>query len=181
MENGANLIWIDLEMTGLNAQKDKILEIATLVTDKDLNIVSEGPCLAIKHKELPEMDEWVTNAHTQSGLFERLNSSEAVSLKEAEEQTLKFIMSFAKEGVSHLCGNSIWQDKQFLQNYMPSITNYLHYRVVDVSTIKVLVNEWYPNNPNVAFEKKKVHRALDDIKESIDELRYYRKHFFISG
>jgi len=178
MKKGVNLIWIDLEMTGLDADKDKILEIATLVTDAKLNLIEEGPCLVIKYPELPKMDDFVYKMHEESGLLNRLEQA-TVSLKDAEEQTLQFITRHAEAGASPLCGNSIWQDKQFLQKHMPSITDYLHYRVVDVSTIKVLVKEWYSDNPNSHFEKKKVHRALDDIKESIDELRHYRKSFFV--
>ena len=178
MQKDVNLVWVDLEMTGLNPEKDLILEIAVLITDKDLNIVAEGPDLAINYIHLPEMCEWVTNAHTTSGLLDKAKSSH-ISLKEAEVQVFNFIAQYAQKGKSFLCGNSIWQDKQFLQKHMPSIVEYLHYRIIDVSTVKELVKLWYPDSPAAEFQKVKAHRALDDIKESISELNHYKKHFFI--
>lgn len=178
MNKSSNLVWVDLEMTGLNPEKDKILEIATLITDKNLNVIEEGPCLAIGYPQIPEMDELVHKIHFNSGLIDRVKNS-SVSLSQAENITFDFISKHVKKGESPLCGNSIWQDKQFLQKYMPNIINYLHYRIIDVSTLKELVKIWYPNNPESNFEKKKLHQALDDIRESIAELKHYKKHFFV--
>src|SRR3990167_1092593 len=131
MQKDVNLVWVDLEMTGLNPEKDLILEIAVLITDKDLNIVAEGPDLAINYSHLPEMCEWVINAHMASGLFDKIKISQ-LRLEEAEAQVFNFIAQHAQKSKSFLCGNSIWQDKQFLQKHMPSIVEYLHYRIIDV-------------------------------------------------
>lgn len=174
-----NLIWIDLEMTGLNPEKDVILEIATIVTDSQLNEVAQGPSSIINHSDaaLQNMDEWVFDQHTQSGLIQQVQHSK-ISLADAQQQTLDFIKQHCEPEISPLCGNSVWQDKAFLQKYMPELVNFFHYRIIDVSTLKELAQRWYTQVPE--FEKKDAHRALDDIKESIEELRYYRKQIFVS-
>jgi oligoribonuclease len=173
------LVWIDCEMTGLDLTHDVLLEIATIVTDYDLNIVARGPVLAIKASEsrLEAMDSWNRRTHRKSGLLERVRT-EGVGVKEAEKQTLAFVKKYCYSRTAPLCGNSIGQDKQFLARYMPALHDFLSYRVVDVSSIKVLVKEWYGGNIE-SPKKKDLHRALDDIEESIGELRYYREHVFI--
>lgn len=178
MEN-THLIWMDLEMTGLNPQEDTILEIATIVTDINLNIIEVGPEIAIYQDDevLDGMNEWCQVHHNQSGLVERVRNSK-ISLKEAEEQTLEFIQQHVPKGIAPLCGNSIHQDRNFLTAYMPKLNAHFHYRNVDVSTLKELVSRWYPNLEK--FEKQGKHTALEDIKESIDELKYYRKKIFVS-
>lgn len=178
VDKSPNFVWIDLEMTGLDPSKDQILEIATLITDKDLNLVAEGPCILIKPEKPLVMNDFVTKLNTDSGLLERLKGA-TTTLAQAEQQTLEFIKKHATEGKSPLCGNSIWNDKYFLLNHMPNVISYLHYRIIDVSTLKVLVKEWYPNNPHNEFKKNKIHRALDDIKESIEELKHIKKYFFV--
>jgi oligoribonuclease len=172
-------IWIDCEMTGLEIQKDVLLEIATIITDVDLNIIAEGPELVIHQsdKHLDAMIPLVRDMHKKSGLTEDVRSS-AVSLDEAEKQTFEFIQKHCKKEAGVLAGNTVWQDALFLRKYMPRITNFLNYRIVDVSSVKVLVNQWYPKDPYTKFEKAKTHRALADIRESIAELRHYRKYFF---
>jgi oligoribonuclease len=177
MDKKSNLIWIDLEMSGLKPETDHILEIATLVTDKDLNIIAEGPSLVVYQPEsvLDSMDEWCTTHHGASGLTERVRKSD-ISLADAEQQTLAFIRQWVDEGASPLCGNSIWQDRRFLIKYMPTIDAYCHYRNIDVSTLKELAARWQPEILN-GVNKKGSHRALDDIIESIEELRYYRTAF----
>lgn len=169
-----NLIWIDLEMTGLDTETDRIIEIATLVTDKDLNILAEGPVLAIHQSDsrLAAMDEWNTKQHGQSGLVDRVRN-EGVSEQEAEEATLNFLSKFAAPQKSPMCGNSICQDRRFLARHMPRLEAYFHYRHLDVSTLKELAVRWAPETAN-AFKKSSNHRAMDDIKDSILELKYYR-------
>ena len=173
-----NLIWIDLEMTGLSPTQDRIIEIATVVTDTDLNIIAEGPCLAISQSDtlLDGMDEWNTRQHTKSGLVERVKSSN-ISERAAELQTIEFLQQHVKKGSSPMCGNSICQDRRFLANYMPELEKYFHYRHLDVSTLKELTKFWYPSKLD-GFTKKSEHLALSDIKDSIDELRYYRQAIF---
>lgn len=165
-------------MSGLNSEVERILEIATIVTDSSLNILEEGPVMAIRQSDalLNGMDEWNQKHHTASGLIDRVRS-EGVNEQEAQQVTLDFISRFAGRNVSPLCGNSIAQDRRFLARYMPELEQYLHYRNIDVSTVKELARRW---RPDVAANIKKAgtHRALDDIKESIAELRYYRDHFF---
>lgn len=175
MDKKSNLIWIDLEMSGLNPDINEILEIATIVTDKDLNIIAEGPSLVVHQPEsvLDHMDEWCTTHHGASGLTERVRKSE-ISLQQAEEQTLAFMKQWVEPGVSPLCGNSIWQDRRFLIKYMPTIDAFCHYRNIDVSTLKELTARWKPEVLE-GVVKKGSHRALDDIIESIEELQYYRK------
>ncbi|MGK0290129.1 MAG: oligoribonuclease [bacterium] len=178
MKSSSNLIWIDLEMNGLDPKEHTIIEIATIVTDSDLNPLFEGPVIAIHHDEsvIEKMDEWNLTHHTQSGLIDRVRKS-TVSLEEAEAKTLDFIQNYVKPKESPLCGNSIGQDKRFLVKYMPKVEDYLHYRVIDVSTIKELCSRWYPSFPK--FPKKNSHTALEDIQESILELQYFRDAIFI--
>jgi oligoribonuclease len=173
----ANLIWMDLEMTGLDPETDVIIEMATIVTDSDLNILGEGPVLAVSQPEakLAAMDEWNTTHHTQSGLVERVRNA-SVSEREAEAQTLAFIESHVEKNTSPLCGNTIWQDRRFLTRYMRTLEGYLHYRNIDVSSLKELVARWRPELLQ-GFTKTNQHTALADIRESIDELKYYREHF----
>ena len=172
------LIWIDLEMTGLDPGKDVIIEIATMITDDELELVAEGPNIAINQPEklLLAMDEWGLTHHEQSGLLDRVKTS-PYDCRSTEEKTLEFISTHCKEGASPLCGNSVWQDRRFLIKYMPSLDRFLHYRNIDVSSIKELVRRWYPSLP--PYEKKKAHLALSDIQESINELKYYRRKVFL--
>jgi oligoribonuclease len=173
-----NLIWIDLEMTGLNPDQHRIIEIATVITDRELTVLAEGPVLAIHQSddELAAMDEWNTRQHTNSGLTERVRSSQ-VSEHEAEQLTLAFIRQHVDQGASPICGNSICQDRRFLIRHMPELAAYFHYRNLDVSTLKILAKLWLPEVGN-RFEKKSVHLALADIHDSIRELRFYREHLF---
>jgi oligoribonuclease len=175
-QDNQRLVWIDLEMTGLNPDKHVIIEIATLITDKELKILEEGPCLAINRseEELNEMNEWNVTTHTNSGLLERVRKSD-ISIEVAEELTLEFIAAWLDKNMSPLAGNSIGQDRRFLRREMPMVDEYLHYRNVDVSTLKELAARWHPELK--PYKKKGSHRALDDIKESIEELNYYRTHF----
>jgi oligoribonuclease len=170
------LVWIDLEMTGLDPGRHVIIEIATIITDKELAILAEGPTLAISRdeNELSEMNEWNITTHTNSGLLERIRNSD-ITIEVAQELTLKFISSWLDKGVSPLAGNSIGQDRRFLRREMSAIDEYLHYRNIDVSTLKELAARWHPELK--PYKKKGSHRALDDIKESIEELKYYREHF----
>ena len=171
-----NLIWIDLEMTGLNPQKDVIIEIATIVTDKNLNILAEGPMLAIHQSDevLNSMDAWCVNQHGKSGLTQRVKDSN-ISAAEAEKQTIAFLEKYIAKGKSPMCGNSICQDRRFLANYMPELEAWFHYRNLDVSTIKELARRWAPDIYG-GFNKESSHLALNDIKDSIAELVYYREH-----
>jgi oligoribonuclease len=173
-----NLVWMDLEMSGLDPETERILEVATIITDSSLNVLEEGPVVFVKQdrKLLNAMDDWNTDHHTSSGLVE-LVEKEGVTEAEAEKITLDFIKRYAKEGTSPLCGNSISHDRRFLVKYMPVLDAYLHYRNLDVSTIKELCARWRPDLYS-GIKKRSRHRALDDIRESIDELRYYRDHFF---
>jgi oligoribonuclease len=172
------LVWMDLEMSGLDPDSCTILEIATLITNADLDIVAEGPVLAIHQPEslLAGMDEWNREHHAASGLVERVRNSRH-TMDDAERETLAFVQRYCTERSSPLCGNSIHQDRRFLARYMPHLDAYLHYRNIDVSTVKELVRRWYPSGPH-APEKKHAHLALDDIRESIDELRFYRQNIF---
>jgi oligoribonuclease len=171
------LVWIDLEMTGLNTDTDRIIEIATIVTDADLNIVAQGPVLAVHQTDavLAGMDEWNTRTHAGSGLVQRVKDS-TLTEADAEQQTLEFLQQYVPKGKSPLCGNSICQDRRFLARSMPTLESYVHYRNLDVSSIKELIKRWRPALNN-GFEKKNTHKALDDILESIAELKYYREHF----
>lgn len=173
-----NLIWIDLEMTGLDTQNDSIIEIATIVTDSELNTLAEGPVLAIHQPDavLNKMDEWNTKQHGGSGLVARVKQS-TITEQQAEQQTIEFLQQFVPQGKSPMCGNSICQDRRFLARCMPALESYFHYRNLDVSTIKELAKRWAPQLSK-GFEKKATHLALDDIKESIAELIYYREKLF---
>ncbi|EPU0239670.1 oligoribonuclease [Pseudomonas aeruginosa] len=177
MQNPQNLIWIDLEMTGLDPDRDVIIEMATIVTDSDLNTLAEGPVIAIHQPEeiLAGMDEWNTRQHGQSGLTQRGRES-TVSMAEAEAQTLAFLEQWVPKRSSPICGNSICQDRRFLYRHMPRLEGYFHYRNLDVSTLKELAARWAPQ-VRESFKKGNTHLALDDIRESIAELRHYRDHF----
>ena len=172
-----NLIWIDLEMTGLDTNNDAIIEIATVVTDGDLNIIAEGPILAIKQSDaaLEAMDAWNTRQHGGSGLTERVRNS-TLNEAEAERQTLDFLEKHVPAGVSPMCGNSICQDRRFMARCMPELEAYFHYRNLDVSSLKELARRWAPKVEK-AFKKNSSHLAMDDIKDSIRELEHYREHF----
>lgn len=177
MKNRQHLVWLDLEMTGLSPENDRIIEIATIVTDKNLNILEEGPVFAIHQSDerLDAMDEWNTKQHGLSGLTERVRMSQ-VTETEAEMKTIEFLSRYLDKGVSPLCGNSICQDRRFLARYMPTLNEFFHYRHLDVSTLKELVKRWAPQLSS-GVEKQAKHLALEDIKDSINELIYYRKHF----
>ena len=174
-----NLVWVDLEMTGLDPKKCTILEIAAIVTDNELNILGESPVIAIKHsdKVLDGMEAWSRFHHKKSGLTAECRASHT-RMKKAEEIILSFVKGYCGPKTTPLCGNTIWQDRRFLVKYMPKLESYLHYRVVDVSSIKELVSRWYPTDFKMPREKKQTHRVLDDIRESIEELKYYRKKVF---
>ena len=172
-----DLIWIDCEMTGLDPATNRIIEIATIITDSDLNIVAEGPNIAIHQSDelLDSMDEWNTSHHTDSGLVGKVRASE-VTAEEAERLTLEFVREHTEYRKSPLCGNTIGQDRRFIRKYLPELHDHFHYRSIDVSTVKELAKRWKPELSSHA--KSSAHRALDDIKESIAELAYYREHFF---
>lgn len=176
---GQKLVWIDMEMTGLDPDRDHILEVATIVTSADLEILAEGPVVAIHQPEsvLLLMDEWNQRTHGQSGLVERVRASK-ISLHQAEQMTLAFLKQWVKENRSPICGNSISQDRRFMYRYMTELNAFLHYRCLDVSSINELMVRWRPDLI-AGFTKKNQHKALADIHESIEELRYYRDHFFI--
>jgi len=171
-----NLIWIDLEMTGLDPNSDLIIEIATIITDKNLNILDEGPSIVVHQADeaMDNMDEWCTNQHGKSGLTERVRNS-AISEETAENLTIAFLKQYVSEHKSPMCGNSICQDRRFLARYMPRLEDYFHYRNLDVSTLKELTNRWAPDKKMV-YSKESSHLAMDDIKDSIDELKHYREN-----
>ena len=171
-----NLVWVDMEMTGLIPEVDRVIEIATIVTDSHLNVLAEGPVIAIKQPDsaLEAMDEWNTRTHSASGLVERVRSS-AVSEQMASDMTVDFLKEWVPEGMSPMCGNSICQDRRFMARHMPALQKYFHYRNLDVSTLKILAQRWRPDLPDLP--KQGAHQALADIRESIEELRHYRTHF----
>ena len=171
-----NLIWVDMEMTGLVPEAHRVIEIATIVTDSNLAVLAEGPVIAIHQQpaELEAMDEWNTRTHTRSGLVERVRSS-AVTEQGATEATLDFLRQWVPEGKSPMCGNSICQDRRFMARHMPELEKFFHYRNLDVSTQKILMQRWRPDLPEAS--KQGAHQALEDIRESIEELRHYRTHF----
>lgn len=173
-----NLIWVDLEMTGLDPDNDTVIEIATIVTDPQLETLAEGPVIAIHVDEarLEAMDEWNTKHHNESGLVQRIRESQ-YSLEQASIETIEFLQDWIEPGKSPMCGNSICQDRRFMVRHMPTLENFFHYRNIDVSTIKELVRRWQPD-VGPGFSKNNTHLALDDIRESIAELRYYRQYVF---
>lgn len=173
-----NLIWIDLEMTGLDTQTDRIIEIATVVTDSQLNVLAEGPMLAIHQSDatLAAMDDWNRKQHGGSGLAARVRASD-LDEREAEMRTLAFLSQYVPPGKSPMCGNSICQDRRFLARCMPDLEGYFHYRNLDVSTLKELARRWYPERIK-GFNKSSTHLALQDIHDSIEELRFYRERLF---
>lgn len=177
MQNDKNLVWLDMEMTGLNPDTDRIIEVAMIITDSDLNILAQSDVLVIHQPDsiINHMDKWNTSTHTRTGLIDKVRAS-TLTEAEAEEKLLAFISEWVPEKASPMCGNSIHQDRRFMVRYMPKLEAYFHYRNLDVSTLKELAKRW---NPPVAkgISKKGAHQALDDIKESIEEMAYYRKHF----
>ncbi len=173
-----NLIWIDLEMTGLDPEGDQIIEIATIITNSQLEILAEGPVVAIHQPDsiLDNMDEWNTSHHTSSGLVDRVKSSDQTA-QDAEQATIEFLSKWVPKGVSPMAGNSICQDRRFMARHMPHLEGYFHYRNLDVSTIKILAKKWAPQVAS-GFRKESQHLALSDIRDSISELCHYREHFF---
>mgnify|MGYP000291857352 FL=1 len=176
--NNTNLIWLDLEMTGLEPEVDVVLEIATIITDSQLNILAEGPVFAIHQSDdvLDNMSEWCIEHHGQSGLTKRCRESK-ISLANATDQTIEFVKQYVPKGVSPMCGNSIGQDRRFINKYMSEFEDYFHYRNLDVSTVKELARRWKPEVLDKVV-KTGAHLALDDIRESIAELKVYQEHFF---
>ena len=174
--NHDRLVWIDLEMTGLDYQKDVILEIATIITDANLEVIATGPNLVVHQPDeiLDRMDNWCTEHHAKTGLTQQVKDSK-LTLEQAEQETLLFLQQHCQKSMSPLCGNTVWFDKLFLKKDMPLIFDFLHYRVVDVTAFKVMLNIWSSNH--IEFKKQNTHRALDDIKESIAELKFYKENF----
>lgn len=180
MQDEKNLIWIDMEMTGLSPEDDRVIEIAAVVTDSELNTLAEGPVLAIHQSEdvLGAMDEWNTTHHADSGLAERVRASR-IDEAAATRRVLAFLETWVPAGASPMCGNSICQDRRFMARHLPELERFFHYRNLDVSALKILVQRWRPDIA-AGLSKGAAHRALDDIRDSIDELRYYREHFLRS-
>jgi oligoribonuclease len=181
MQNKNNLIWVDLEMTGLEPDRDVVIEIATIVTDSDLNTLAEGPVIALHQADgiLDNMDEWNTSHHNRSGLVARVKSSQ-YNEQSATDETIAFLQEWVPAGASPMCGNTICQDRRFMARHMPQLEEFFHYRNLDVSTLKILMQLWRPELA-AGFTKSATHLALDDIRESIGEMRYYREHFLNMG
>ena len=179
MATSKNWVWLDLEMSGLEVESCRILEIATLITNSELEIIAEGPEIVIHQPDevLEAMDGWNTKHHGESGLTKAVKES-SISLEEAERQTLEFVQEHCKEDKAPLCGNSIWQDRRFLAKYMPRLESYLHYRIIDVSSFKEVIRHWYDGDAKAPV-KASSHRALDDIRESVRELKFYRQQVFV--
>ena len=175
------LIWIDMEMTGLEPEQDRIIEVATLITDSDLNVLAEGPVLAVHQSDdvLDGMDEWNQRTHGESGLVERVRKSQ-LNEADVEAQTIAFLQRYAERGSSPMCGNSVHQDRRFMVKYMPSLADFFHYRNLDVSTVKELAKRWRPDVAS-SYKKQSTHQAMDDIRDSVNELKHYREHFFQLG
>lgn len=177
MQNPSNLIWVDMEMTGLIPEQDVVIEIATIVTDTQLNTLAEGPVIALHQSDarLAGMDEWNTTHHTRSGLVDRVKAS-TYDEQRATQETTEFLQQWVPQGASPMCGNTICQDRRFMARHLPQLEAYFHYRNLDVSTLKILMQRWRPELES-GFTKTGTHLALDDIRESINEMRYYREHF----
>lgn len=177
MQSASNLIWVDMEMTGLLPDQDVVIEIATIVTDTDLNTLAEGPVIAVHQSDarLAGMDEWNTTHHTRSGLVDRVKASQHDEVQ-ATQETIAFLEQWVPSGASPMCGNTICQDRRFMVRHLPKLEAYFHYRNLDVSTLKILMQRWRPELES-GFVKTGTHLALDDIRESINEMRYYREHF----
>ena len=177
MQHASNLIWVDMEMTGLDTERDVVIEIATIVTDSELNTLAEGPVIAVHQSDdrLAAMDEWNTTQHNRSGLVTRVKASEHDEACAARD-TLAFLAQWVPAGASPMCGNTICQDRRFMARHLPQLEAYFHYRNLDVTTLKILMQRWRPEL-EAGFIKAGTHLALDDIRESINELRYYREHF----
>lgn len=176
------LIWIDLEMTGLELRVDTILEISTIITDNLLEVIAKGPTFVIhqSNEVLDAMDDWNKKHHGASGLIDAVRAS-TIDIKQAEERTLEFIKQHVVKNMAPLCGNSVWQDRIFLAKYMPNLETYLNYRIIDVSSVKEVIRRWYPNNSNALFKKPDNHRAEEDIIYSVAELKHYKTHFFVQN
>jgi oligoribonuclease len=177
MQSPDNLVWVDMEMTGLEPDRDRVIEIATIVTDSELNTLAEGPVIAVHQSDavLDAMDEWNTTHHNNSGLVARVRASDYDELS-ASRETIAFLQQWVPSGASPMCGNTICQDRRFMARHMPELEAFFHYRNLDVSTLKILMQRWRPEL-EAGFTKTATHLALDDIRESIDEMRYYREHF----
>lgn len=173
------MVWIDLEMTGLDPKQDRIIEIATVITNKHLEVIAEGPSLAIHQsdKVISKMNEWCVKQHGASGLTERVKGSK-ISVRKAEQMTLEFLQEYVPEGISPMCGNTVYQDRRFMYKYMPTLERYFHYRNFDVSVLKMIAQRWYPQ-VSKGYRKKTKHLALSDIYDSIDEMKYYMKNMFV--
>lgn len=176
-KSSSNIVWVDLEMTGLNPDVEEIIETAVIVTDKELNILAEGGEFIINQpaSKFEQMDDWNQSHHSSSGLWKRVLNS-TTDIKQAEQGILDFIKPFILKGKCPLAGNSIWQDRRFIVKYMPNLDQFLHYRMIDTSSVKEIIKRWYTNDEE--FKKSNSHRAMDDIKESIEELKFFRKHYF---
>ena len=181
MQDANNLIWVDLEMTGLEPDKNVVIEIASIITDSDLNTLAEGPVIAIHQSDdiLHSMDEWNTTHHNRSGLVSRVRASD-YNEERAARETIAFLEQWVPAGASPMCGNSICQDRRFMARHLPELEKFFHYRNLDVSTLKILMQRWRPEL-EPGFIKTATHLAMDDIRESIDEMRYYREHFLVAG